>query len=51
MAHLDGKKISPSDLAGKSGEVKIVYNYNNTAKNRRWTVCSISCFLTGMVFG
>lgn len=30
--YLDGKKISPSDLAGKSGEVKIVYNYSNTAK-------------------
>ena len=32
---IDGKKISPSDLAGKSGEVKIVYNYSNTAKTIR----------------
>ena len=32
--YLDGKKISPSDLAGKSGEVKIVYNYSNTAKQK-----------------
>lgn len=30
--YLDGQEISGKDLAGKSGHVKIVYNYNSTAK-------------------
>ena len=28
--HLDGKEISPEDLAGKSGKVKIRFDYKNT---------------------
>ncbi|MDO4752944.1 MAG: hypothetical protein Q4A36_01775 [Candidatus Saccharibacteria bacterium] len=30
--YLDGQEISGKDLAGKSGHVKIVYNYDSTAK-------------------
>lgn len=30
--YLDGVEISPKDLAGKSGHIKIVFNYNSTAK-------------------
>ena len=30
--YLDGVEISAADLAGKSGHVKIVFNYNSTAK-------------------
>ena len=30
--YLDDKKISPEDLAGKSGKVKIVYDYTNNSK-------------------
>lgn len=30
--YLNGTEISPKDLAGKSGHVKIVFNYNSTAK-------------------
>ncbi|WP_302549525.1 hypothetical protein [Eubacterium ventriosum] len=46
--YLDGKKISPSDLAGKSGEVKIVYNYSNTAKTEDGQFVPFLA-LTGMV--
>lgn len=31
--YLDGKKISPEELAGKSGHVKIRYQYQNLAKD------------------
>ena len=31
--YLDDKEISPEELAGKSGHVKIRYEYDNTAKN------------------
>ena len=30
--YLDGAEISPKDLKGKSGHVKIIFNYNSTAK-------------------
>ena len=30
--YLDDKEISPEDLAGKSGKVKIVYDYTNNSK-------------------
>ena len=30
--YLDGAEISPKDLAGKSGHVKIIFNYSSTAK-------------------
>ena len=30
--YLDGKEISPDDLAGKSGHVKMVYQYTNHMK-------------------
>ncbi len=32
--HLDGKEISPNDLAGKSGHVKIRFDYTNNEKQK-----------------
>lgn len=31
--YLDGKEMSPEDMAGKSGQVKIRFEYENTAKH------------------
>ena len=46
--YLDDKKISPDDLAGKSGKVKIVYDYsNNTEKDNGEFIPFLT--LTGMV--
>lgn len=45
--YLDGKKISPRELAGKSGHVKICYTYEN--KSRKGTVYTPFLMVTGMI--
>lgn len=45
--YLDGKEISPQELAGQSGHVKIRYQYKNLAKNG--TVYTPFTMVTGMV--
>ena len=46
--YLDGKKVSPQDLAGKSGKVKIHIDYENTAEYEE--VCVPFTAVTGMIF-
>lgn len=46
--YLDEKEISADELAGKSGKVKIVYHYNNNAKDEDENVVPF-IVLTGMV--
>ena len=45
--YLDGKEISPDDLAGKSGHVKMVYQYTNHLKQGE--IYTPFVLLTGMV--
>lgn len=46
--YLDGNKISPTELAGKSGKVKIVYDYENVSKKENGEYIPF-LLLTGMV--
>ena len=46
--YLDGKEISPDELAGKSGHVKIEYTYVNNAK--QGDVYTPFAMVTGLVF-
>lgn len=54
--YLDGKKISPKKLAGKSGRVTIHYDYKNNSKytetvnGEEVTVCVPFAAITGIVF-
>lgn len=45
--YLDGKEISPKELAGKSGHVKICYQYKNLSKNG--DVYTPFTMVTGMI--
>lgn len=45
--YLDGEKIEPEQLAGKSGKVKIVYTYVNDSESKETFIPFIA--LTGMV--
>ncbi len=45
--YLDGQEISPEELAGKSGHVKIRYTYRNTAKSG--DVYTPFTMVTGMI--
>lgn len=47
--YLEGKEIEPKQLAGKSGKVKIVYDYTNNSESEGEFVPFIA--LTGMVLG
>lgn len=53
--YLDGKEISPEDLAGKSGKVTIHFDYTNnstyteTVNGEEVTVCVPFAAITGMV--
>ena len=55
--YLDGKEISPEDLAGKSGKVKIRFDYTNTTSYRetvngeKQTVSVPFAAVTGLVLG
>lgn len=55
--YLDGKEISPEDLAGKSGKVKIRFDYTNTTSytekvnGEKQTVSVPFAAITGLVFG
>lgn len=55
--YLDGKEISPEDLAGKSGKVKIRFNYTNTTSytetvnGEKQTVSVPFAAVTGLVLG
>lgn len=55
--YLDGKEISPEDLAGKSGKVKIRFDYTNTtsytetANGEKQTVSVPFAAVTGLVLG
>ena len=46
--YLDDKEISPEDLAGKSGKVKIVYDYTNNSKEAAGNFVPFIT-LTGMI--
>lgn len=46
--YLDDKKIDAKDLAGKSGKVKIVYDYKNNAKDEKGKFVPF-IVLTGMI--
>ncbi|WP_434309982.1 hypothetical protein [Hominifimenecus sp. rT4P-3] len=52
---LDGKEISPEELAGKSGQVKIRIDYTNHTEQtvvvdkKAYTVCTPFCMITGML--
>ena len=46
--YLDDKEIKPDDLAGKSGKIKIVYDYANNAKDEKGKFVPF-LVLTGMV--
>ena len=46
--YLDDKEISPDDLKGKSGKVKIVYSYNNKSKDSEREFIPFIA-LTGMI--
>lgn len=48
--YLDDKKISAKDLAGKSGKVKIVYDYENNGQGNNGEFVPFIA-LTGMVLG
>lgn len=55
--YLDGKEISPEDLAGKSGKVKIRFDYTNTTSytetvnGEKQTVSVPFAVVTGLVLG
>ena len=55
--YLDGKEISPEDLAGKSGKVKIRFDYTNTTSytetvnGEKQTVSVSFAAVTGLVLG
>lgn len=55
--YLDGKEISPEDLAGKSGKVKIRFDYTNTTSytetvnGEKQTVSVPFVAITGLVLG
>ena len=55
--YLDGKEISPEDLAGKSGKVKIRFDYKNTTSytetvnGEKQTVSVPFAAVTGLVLG
>lgn len=55
--YLDGKEISPEDLAGKSGKVKIHFDYTNTTSytetvnGEKQTVSVPFAAVTGLVLG
>lgn len=55
--YLDGKEISPDDLAGKSGKVKIRFDYTNTTSytetvnGEKQTVSVPFAAITGLVLG
>lgn len=55
--YLDGKEISPEDLAGKSGKVKIRFDYTNTSSytetvnGEKQTVSVPFAAITGLVLG
>lgn len=55
--YLDGKEISPEDLAGKSGKVKIRFDYTNTTlytetvNGEKQTVSVPFAAITGLVLG
>lgn len=55
--YLDGKEISPDDLAGKSGKVKIRFDYTNTTSytetvnGEKQTVSVPFAAVTGLVLG
>lgn len=55
--YLDGKEISPEDLAGKSGKVKIRFDYTNTTSytetvnGKKQTVSVPFAAVTGLVLG
>lgn len=55
--YLDGKEISPEDLAGKSGNVKIRFDYTNTTSytetvnGEKQTVSVPFAAVTGLVLG
>lgn len=55
--YLDGKEISPKDLAGKSGKVKIRFDYKNTTSytetvnGEKQTVSVPFAAITGLVLG
>lgn len=55
--YLDGKEISPADLAGKSGKVKIRFDYTNTTSytetvnGEKQTVSVPFAAITGLVLG
>lgn len=55
--YLDGKEISPEDLAGKSGNVKIRFDYTNTTSytetvnGEKQTVSVPFAAITGLVLG
>lgn len=55
--YLDGKEISPKDLAGKSGKVKIRFDYTNTTSytetvnGEKQTVSVPFAAVTGLVLG
>ena len=55
--YLDGKEISPEDLAGKSGKVKIRFDYTNTTSytetvnGEKQTVSVPFVAVTGLVLG
>ena len=55
--YLDGKEISPEDLSGKSGKVKICFDYTNTTSytetvnGEKQTVSVPFAAITGLVLG
>lgn len=55
--YLDGKEISPEDIAGKSGKVKIRFDYTNTTSytetvnGEKQTVSVPFAAITGLVLG
>lgn len=55
--YLDGKEISPEDLAGKSGKVKIRFDYTNTTSytetvnGEKQTISVPFAAVTGLVLG
>lgn len=55
--YLDGKELSPEDLAGKSGKVKIRFDYTNTTSytetvnGEKQTVSVPFAAITGLVLG
>lgn len=55
--YLDGKEISPEDLAGKSGKVKIRFDYTNTTSytetvnGEKQTVSVPFAAVTGLILG